>query len=389
MNDNLQTIWDADPHTLAKHKILKAYLQAWMPILTRQAGKLPGGGASDGIIYVDGFAGPGIYKGNEPGSPIIAIEAATTHTVKFPVRVNFLFIEQDPARFASLKAQIEKIRPSLSSRGDVNLAEPRNGDCTTELLKVIGNIESRKKKFGPAMVFLDQFGYSEIPISLMERILRIPQCEVFSYLNWNYLSRFLSDPNKASGITEAFGSEVWKEAIPLQGKHRENKIFSEYKKALMTKAKARFVLDFGMYGENNQLLYRLFFCTNSIRGVEEMKKAMWKVDDTGSYQFSDRDDPNQMILLKSGTPSWLAGELRRRLVGHTISIEALKEYVLTETPCFKFKEALGELEKTGGLEVVRAKAGRRRYKYPDDDIQVRFVGTSSDALSKDGVGLRA
>lgn len=31
------TIWEAEPHTLAKHTILKAYLQAWFPILT-QAG---------------------------------------------------------------------------------------------------------------------------------------------------------------------------------------------------------------------------------------------------------------------------------------------------------------------------------------------------------------
>ncbi len=382
MNDNLQTIWDADPHTLAKHKILKAYLQAWMPILTRQSGKLPGGGSSKGVIYVDGFAGPGIYNGNEPGSPIIAIDVALTHTVKFPVRVNFLFIEKEPERFASLKAQIEKIRPSLSARSDVRLAEPRNGDCTTELLKVIGEIERKNQKFGPAMVFLDQFGYSEIPISLMERILRIPQCEVFSYLNWNYLSRFLSDPHKAPGITAAFGSEVWKEAIPLQGKHRENKIFSEYKKALMTRAKAQFVLDFGMYGENNQLLYRLFFCTNNIRGVEEMKKAMWKVDDTGSYQFSDRDDPNQMILLKSGTQPWLAGELRRRLAGRTMSIGSLKEYVLTETPCIRFKEALGELEKAGELEVLCAKEGRRRGQYPDADLLVRFVDTARAAASQ-------
>lgn len=383
MNDSLQTIWDADPHTLAKHKILKAYLQAWMPILTRQAGKLPGGVTSQGIIYVDGFAGPGVYKGNEPGSPIIAIEAAITHSVKFPVRVSFLFIEKDIQRFDSLKAQIEKIKPTISEQKKIYIAEPRNGDCTTELLTIIGDIERKKQKFGPAMVFLDQFGYSEIPISLMERILRIPQCEVFSYLNWNYLGRFLSDPTKAAGITAAFGSEVWKDAIPLQGKQRENKIFSEYKKALMTKAKSQFVLDFGMYGENNQLLYRLFFCTNNIRGVEEMKKAMWKVDDTGSYQFSDKDNPDQMILLKSGTQSWLARELRKRLAGRTMSVGELKDYVLTETPCFKYKEALGELEKSGDLMIVRAPQGRRRCTYQSEAIQVRLIDPSIKAAAKE------
>ena len=27
------TLWEADPHTLAKHEILKYYLEAWFPIL--------------------------------------------------------------------------------------------------------------------------------------------------------------------------------------------------------------------------------------------------------------------------------------------------------------------------------------------------------------------
>jgi hypothetical protein len=38
-------------------------MQAWVPILTRYYGR---------VVYIDGFAGPGIYVGGEEGSPIIA-----------------------------------------------------------------------------------------------------------------------------------------------------------------------------------------------------------------------------------------------------------------------------------------------------------------------------
>ena len=64
------TIWPIEPHTSAKHQILRKYLDAWLPIL---------GTYNKRIIYIDGFAGPGEYVGGEPGSPIIALEAARSH----------------------------------------------------------------------------------------------------------------------------------------------------------------------------------------------------------------------------------------------------------------------------------------------------------------------
>lgn len=63
MAKRLDTIWDIEPHTAAKHDILRRYLQAWIPIL---------GSTHERIVYIDAFAGPGIYKGGEDGSPIVA-----------------------------------------------------------------------------------------------------------------------------------------------------------------------------------------------------------------------------------------------------------------------------------------------------------------------------
>lgn len=47
------TLWPLEPHTRAKHEILRRYLEAWTAILS--LGKFPT------IAYVDGFAGPGAY----------------------------------------------------------------------------------------------------------------------------------------------------------------------------------------------------------------------------------------------------------------------------------------------------------------------------------------
>ncbi len=73
MSDELPTVWPLEPHTEAKHAILKSYLQAWAPILARRAKKL--GLENKPLRFIDGFAGPGIYEKGEPGSPVLAVNA--------------------------------------------------------------------------------------------------------------------------------------------------------------------------------------------------------------------------------------------------------------------------------------------------------------------------
>ena len=58
--DPLDTLWELDPHTLGKHLVLRAYLDAWLPVMGSWQGRL---------LFIDGFAGPGEYEGGEEGSP--------------------------------------------------------------------------------------------------------------------------------------------------------------------------------------------------------------------------------------------------------------------------------------------------------------------------------
>ena len=48
------TLWKLDEHTIGKHMVLKAYMQAWLPVM---------GLTNEKILVVDGFAGPGEYEG--------------------------------------------------------------------------------------------------------------------------------------------------------------------------------------------------------------------------------------------------------------------------------------------------------------------------------------
>ena len=65
-----EPVWDAAPHTIAKISILENYLLAWFLILGQSR---PG----QDLLYVDGFAGPGVYTNYDKGSPVAALIAAS------------------------------------------------------------------------------------------------------------------------------------------------------------------------------------------------------------------------------------------------------------------------------------------------------------------------
>jgi hypothetical protein len=56
-----------------------------------------------------------------------------------------------------------------------------------------------------------------------------------------------------------------------------------------------------MYGKNDTLLDWLFFSTNHIRGLDGMKKAMWSMDESGGFRFSDRDTLISFYCSKGST----------------------------------------------------------------------------------------
>jgi three-Cys-motif partner protein len=77
------------PHTAAKHALLRRYLGAWFPIITRWNKR---------VVYYDAFAGPGEYLGGAPGSPIVALETLIEHSAFQSMTDKefvFLFNEQD------------------------------------------------------------------------------------------------------------------------------------------------------------------------------------------------------------------------------------------------------------------------------------------------------
>lgn len=365
MAKNLDTVWRLDPHGAAKHAILRRYLQAWIPILGSTHGR---------IVYIDGFAGPGIYTGGEDGSPVIALKAALDHAASIKGEMVFLFIELDQAR----KDVLDRYTATLSLQPRFSV-QTHLGRCDETINGLLDDLEKGAGKLAPTFAFLDPFGFSHTPFSLVKRLMKHQRCEVLITFMYEEINRFLSQRDVPEHFDQLFGTNEWRRALDF-GNPGERKAFLRdlYRRQLEREAGITFVRSFEMFNRSNRADYFLFFGTKSVEGLKKMKEAMWKIDETGTFQFSDATDPSQSVLFEKGPDG---PDLRRRILerfrGKAVPIKELETFVVTETSYREThvrKHVLVPMEAASPpqLGIVSASPSRRKRSYPPGTV-IRFL----------------
>lgn len=370
MSDPKPTVYHADPHTRAKHQILEAYLKRWAVILDRSAKRVQQ--TNQRLLYFDGFAGAGEYVGDVPGSPQIPIDVVESHAHEFACPIEIRLVEKRPDRAAHLASIIKKKKTTLVRASGLQIVDPVEGDCETEIGKLIAGCKSDGAKLGPAFFFLDQFGYSSVSMSIVRDILAHDMCETFSYMNWNLLLPFITDETKHPGLTRAFGSEVWREVLSLHGIEKERRFCELYLTALRDQAGAKYAFPFTMRGADDRVIYWIFFCTKNRRGLEAMKQAMREVDGSGMFQFSDKHAESFGSLFTYDERQ-LIDDLVEQLNGSEMTVDELYEYALVNTPASTIYSAFGTMESERQLRPVDAPEDRRRKsfkRYPEMRVQI-------------------
>lgn len=351
-----ETLWELDPHTKAKHEILGRYLAAWFPILSTYHSR---------IVYIDGFSGPGRYKGGETGSPMIALDVAVNHRKSISGEVVFWFIEEREDRLQHLRQELAAVAVPKHFRV---VSEP--GRFHEKFGEVLKSIDAGKDTLAPTFAFIDPFGFSGIPFSLIERLLGHKRCEVFITFMVDAVNRFLEHPEDkvVQHIAEAFGGD---DAVKIAkgGGDRIVKLRELYQSKLSSVAK--YVRYFEMRDRQDRTQYYLFFATNHALGHSKMKEAMWKVDPDGDFRFSDATNPSQMILFEVDPTKVLAAQVREefRSKGVVTGFD-VRTFVENKTAYVKkhMTAALKQEEESGHLKVEDLKTDgkkRRASSYPD------------------------
>ena len=367
------TLWPADEHTLAKHRVLRRYLDAWIPIMATQGGRL---------ILIDGFAGPGRYATGEDGSPLVMLKAYLEHAARTRIdaEFNYIFIEKRQDRFDLLVDELKKVELPLNVR-----VYPVRGDFADVLSGVLSGLGGAA--LAPTFLFIDPFGYADNPMELTGRVLSFPRREVLVYVPLRWIARFIRDEGPAVAFTSVFGDDRWTAARGPATVDGRVPLLRELFAAALAE-RAQYVRSFEMLDNTGEHGYHLFFGTQHEKGLSRMKRAMWSVDPGEGASFRDPVVKGQQLLFTSEPDlSVLLAALRDHFGAAEFSIEEAERFVLLETSFMHDahlkQKTLAPAERDGQLEVRSSRAKMRtypkgtrmRFRWPEGAPRGRSPGT--------------
>jgi three-Cys-motif partner protein len=106
-----------------KHGVLQRYLPVFI-------GKTGSRSLGKRVVYIDGYAGPGMYQDGTPGSPELALQTAIK--LAGMREVDCFFVERDRSSYETLRAHLEE--PAMAG-GLLTVAESKTTStrCWQEL----------------------------------------------------------------------------------------------------------------------------------------------------------------------------------------------------------------------------------------------------------------
>lgn len=198
-------------HSIAKHEILHAYLIAYLKTLVAFPQQ-----KTFKLTLVDGFSGGGIYRhattgGEVLGSPFVMIHAVQEANALINQRrsksvnldIDYIFIE---ASRAAHKVLIQE----MTNRGYLsefnNSISIRNSRFEDEAANIINRIKIKSPMAGRAIFLLDQYGYSQVPTTLINSIFKsLPGAEVILTFAVDSFLNFASDGSSTPEILRRIG----------------------------------------------------------------------------------------------------------------------------------------------------------------------------------------
>jgi three-Cys-motif partner protein len=372
------TIWPIEDHTKAKHALLRRYLGGWFPILTAR-------GYNRRVVYLDGFAGPGIYSNGEPGSPLIAIETLVNHTLFDQLkRTEFLFllVEGRKDRAAQLEKEIDNFWSARHGGKPPNVTTTVYADQFVKVAEgVLEALDESTKKLAPTFAFIDPFGWSGVPLDLISRLLAFDRCEVLFNFMYDSINRFVADqrPNIAKHFADLFGTDeaVHRRAHELQGDQRKEFLRDLYASQLREVAGFTYVRSFELVNaERGRTAYYLMYGTRHPKGLEKMKEAMWSLDPVAGQRFSGTTGGQPVLFQAEPDFGPLRKAIVERFAGRAVAVDEVERFVIEETDYKRthYKRVLTQLETDNEISCLTDRT--RRLTYPSGTV-LRFPSSGS------------
>lgn len=353
-----ETIWALDPHTVGKHLVLSAYLNAWIPII---------GQRGERVVIIDGFAGPGVYANGEPGSPMIALDLVRSHTALSRIgEVVMLFVEQDPKRFAALKNQIALRGDSLPKEISIHAEHGTFAEAMTALRQAM---DENSSQLAPSFTMIDPFGVKGVTHDDIRWLLAQPKSELYVSFMVPWAARFIASSEFEQHLDAFLGPIDWRSTIGapfLKAVENLQNMFD----ASLRAAGATHVVRFDLFNANTYK-YSIFFASKHELGCAKMKEAIWKAMPNGSYSYRDSAGAQLAFDMHAIGLDTLDDELEEQLSSEDwTKVEDLNTYLCSDQTRFyptQLKKSLARLEKAERI-TVKDGSRTRRGSYPNGTL---------------------
>ncbi|MDX1944048.1 MAG: three-Cys-motif partner protein TcmP [Pirellulaceae bacterium] len=276
-------------HSLAKHRVIKAYLERYVSVLTADPRR-----KELRLTLVDGFAGGGMYRDeetneNRPGSPLIMLEAMrkaaeaakeARKTKQFNLDVDYFFIEKNLAAYEYLREVISEseFRSLLANR--IRLIP---GEFVAQVPKLIDHIKSRGRS-ERAIFVLDQFGYLDVPFATIGVILEsLEHAEVILTFATDWLIHYLNSSDETQERLNRLGLVLPPNAIDDAKAQREWRRIIQFSlhAQMQERTGAQFYTPFFIRSTEAQRDYWLIHLSGHQRARDVMVGLHWK--ETNSF----------------------------------------------------------------------------------------------------------
>lgn len=273
-------------HSIAKHRILQSYLSAYFKTLVSSPNQ-----DELRLTLVDGFAGGGLYIDSDTrnvvqGSPFVCLNATKeadfhlNQNRKKPLKldVSYFFIEADRNAYMHL----DKV---LRENGYANWIgesiQLRHSKFQDQVDNIIESIKLKSPRNGRSIFILDQYGYKEVPTSLLQKIFaKLPSAEIILTFGVDSFVNFASDKKLTDEILDEIGiTDVWQgktiEEIKSSEKEWRYFIQSALYRSLVSRCGAEYYTPFFIRNNNGHGDYWLIHMSQHYRARDVMTQVHW------------------------------------------------------------------------------------------------------------------
>ena len=289
-----------DVHSTKKHDVLKEYLRQYILIL----GGSPFQKNNLKATFIDGFSGGGIYLTPEgklyDGSPLIFLETtqdaskelSKSKGFEFKLDAHYIFIDKERQYLRFLMNEMDKRGYKGKFGKKIFFYE---GFFEHQIDKIIAHIKKRKGRARRCVFLLDQYGYSDVPLSAIRKIFRcLPKAEVILTFYVDYLIDYLCESNSCQKSLDKtnLSFDIGRIADYKSHKRYRGLIQKELYRDIFNNSGTSFLTNFFIKSNDSHKSYWLLHLSTHPKARDEMQRVHWELQN----HFSHEGEPGLFML---------------------------------------------------------------------------------------------